>query len=181
MPGHKAFGTEVLTAADVNGYLMRQTVMRYTTPAAIIAGIPTPEPGMIAYASSTGYHYIFDGTTWHPVLQRTARTPITFLTGYKAFDAILYPVTVSSLNGVGRLSGLLDKTSGTFAASSSQAVATIPAGFRPAFNVYAAAMVPPGAGNAQIRIEPSGSVTVYGGTTTAAYVGLDSITWQIAT
>lgn len=58
----------VLFAAQVDGYLMRQTAMRFGTTTqlvnALTAGIR--EVGMIAWADSTGIYYLWDGTNWIP-------------------------------------------------------------------------------------------------------------------
>jgi len=178
MGGIKTFGAETLTAADVNTYLMRQTIMRFPTTAARDA-IPTPEPGMLSYVAATGYTSMFDGAAWLPVLQRKAPTTITFLSGYKEFDPVGVPVRVSSLHGVGRLSGLLAPTSGTFPAGVNVNVATLPVGFRPVRAVFIAAMVPQGAGGAGIRIDPDGTVNVRMGTVAAAFVGLDGVTFDL--
>ena len=52
--GRKEFDSgEVLTAADVNGYLMDQTVMRFNNGAARAAAIGTPTAGMVSYHDFT--------------------------------------------------------------------------------------------------------------------------------
>lgn len=71
MSGFKDFNDGVeLTAAEVDGYLMRQAIPRFATTTALTgtlaAGIR--EKGMLAWADSTDTLYMFDGTaTWWPV------------------------------------------------------------------------------------------------------------------
>lgn len=69
MAGFKDFADgNVLFASELDGYLMRQTVMRFGSTVALTnaltAGIR--ETGMIAWADSTGIGYLFDGTNWIP-------------------------------------------------------------------------------------------------------------------
>lgn len=66
--GFKTFTAgSVLTASDVNNYLMEQGVMYFATTAARDAAITAPERGMTAYVASNdvneGY-YTYNGTTW---------------------------------------------------------------------------------------------------------------------
>lgn len=65
--GYKAFTATVLTAADVNGYLMKQSVMRFASTAARDAAITAPEDGMVAYVGSNDSNeglYVYNGTNW---------------------------------------------------------------------------------------------------------------------
>jgi hypothetical protein len=53
--GKKTFvAGEVLTAQDVNDYLMDQSVMNFTSEAARSSAIPTPTTGMVSYVGDTG-------------------------------------------------------------------------------------------------------------------------------
>jgi hypothetical protein len=55
MAGKKTFvAGEVLTAQDVNDYLMDQSVMNFATVAARSSAIPTPTTGMVSYVGDTG-------------------------------------------------------------------------------------------------------------------------------
>lgn len=61
----------VLTAAQVNTYLMDQTIMRFATTAARDAafggaGEPTLAEGMFAYIDATNSVFYYDGSTWQP-------------------------------------------------------------------------------------------------------------------
>jgi hypothetical protein len=54
---------EVLSAADVNGYLADQAVMVFDDAAARDLGIPTPSQGMLSYLKDTGQVEAY-GTAW---------------------------------------------------------------------------------------------------------------------
>ena len=66
--GFKTFNAaDVLTASDVNNYLMEQTVMSFASTGARDVAITAPEDGMVAYIrsndSSEGL-YTYNGTSW---------------------------------------------------------------------------------------------------------------------
>ena len=54
---------DTLTAADVNGYLMDQSVMVFAGTAARSSAIPSPSTGMVAYSTATGLQ-LYNGTDW---------------------------------------------------------------------------------------------------------------------
>jgi hypothetical protein len=66
--GYKPFtAASVLTSADMNNYLMEQSVMFFATTAARDAAITAPEDGMVAYIGSNDANeglYTYNGTTW---------------------------------------------------------------------------------------------------------------------
>lgn len=63
--GRKVFTAgEVLTAANVQGYLQDQAVMVFADATARTAGIPTPTEGMATYLKDTNTLELFDGTQW---------------------------------------------------------------------------------------------------------------------
>ncbi|HEY9415277.1 MAG TPA: hypothetical protein VIQ30_10990 [Pseudonocardia sp.] len=69
MAGFKDFVDGVaLNASELDGFLMRQTVMRFPTTTTLVntlvAGIR--EVGMLAWADNTGIVYMWDGTNWIP-------------------------------------------------------------------------------------------------------------------
>lgn len=71
MAGFKDFTDgQYFTAAEVDGYLMRQSVMRFTTTANILSNLPTGirEHGMMAWADSTNTMYVYSSalTAWIP-------------------------------------------------------------------------------------------------------------------
>jgi hypothetical protein len=60
---------DVLTAAQVNTYLMDQTIMRFADEAARTAafggvGEPTLAEGMMSYLMDTNSVQVYDGTEW---------------------------------------------------------------------------------------------------------------------
>ncbi len=67
MPGFKTFTAgSVLTAADVNGYLMTQAVPVFTNEAARAAAITAPTEGMVAYLTAPTVPTATGGTTYVP-------------------------------------------------------------------------------------------------------------------
>jgi hypothetical protein len=66
--GRKVFTAgEVLTAANVNGYLMDQSVMVFADSAARSSAIGTATEGMVTYLSDTNLVYAYDGASWNAV------------------------------------------------------------------------------------------------------------------
>ena len=55
---------EVLTAADVNGYLMDQAVMVFANIAARTSAISSPSDGMMSYLVDLAQVYLYDGSAW---------------------------------------------------------------------------------------------------------------------
>lgn len=66
--GYKAFTAgSVLTASDVNNYLMEQGVMYFATTTARDTAITAPEDGMVAYIGSNDANeglYTYHGSAW---------------------------------------------------------------------------------------------------------------------
>ena len=66
--GYKPFtAASVLTSADVNNYLMTQSVMYFATTAARDTAITSPVDGMVAYIGSNDSSeglYTYNGTSW---------------------------------------------------------------------------------------------------------------------
>jgi hypothetical protein len=63
--GRKTFiATEVLTAANVNGYLMDQSVMVFAGTAARASAIGTASAGMATYLTDIAQFQVYNGTTW---------------------------------------------------------------------------------------------------------------------
>lgn len=66
---------QVLTAAQVNTYLMDQTIMRFATTAARDAafggaGEPTLAEGMFAYTDDTNTLWFYSGSAWVEFVNR---------------------------------------------------------------------------------------------------------------
>lgn len=63
--GYKTFTAgQILTAAEVNTYLMQQSVLFFSSTAARTSAIPSPFDGLVSYISSTDTLEIYDGTNW---------------------------------------------------------------------------------------------------------------------
>jgi hypothetical protein len=63
--GRKAFSAgEVLTAVNVQGYLMDQTVMVFTNATARDAALTSPSSGMFAYLTATTVLTYYNGSAW---------------------------------------------------------------------------------------------------------------------
>jgi hypothetical protein len=89
--GRKVFTvSEVLTAANVNGYLMDQTVMVFAGTAARSSAIGTPSEGMVSYRTDNNIIEVYDGSSWVGVNDRT----ITSMT------ATAYTATLANANGL---------------------------------------------------------------------------------
>lgn len=66
--GRKVFTVgEILTAANVNGYLMDQAVMVFANAAARSSAIPTPSEGMVSYRKDGAIVEQYNGVSWGPV------------------------------------------------------------------------------------------------------------------
>ena len=72
MAGYREFQTgEVLTSANVNDFLMEQSVMKFADSSArdtalgtAVGGSNAPREGMVAYLDSENVAQIYDGTSW---------------------------------------------------------------------------------------------------------------------
>ena len=63
--GKKTFTAgEVLTASDVNTYLMEQSVMVFGGTAARSSAIPTPSEGMVSYRTDIDIVETYNGSSW---------------------------------------------------------------------------------------------------------------------
>jgi hypothetical protein len=80
--GRKVFAAnEVLTAADVNGYLMDQSVMVFADATARTSAIAAPSEGMASYLIDTSSFEIYDGSAWAGGGDITSVVAGTALTG----------------------------------------------------------------------------------------------------
>ena len=63
--GRKVFNAgDVLTAAQVQGYLQDQSIMVFSGTAARATAIPSPSQGMFAYITADSTLYTYDGAAW---------------------------------------------------------------------------------------------------------------------
>jgi hypothetical protein len=112
MAGKKTFvAGEVLTAQDVNDYLMDQSVMNFATSAARSSAIPTPTDGMVTYRQDIDALEVYNGAAYVPVnksvvsylfdttasLVLTGTTETLFMTApsFTPIAGRLYEVTVT--------------------------------------------------------------------------------------
>lgn len=66
--GFKTFGVgDVLTASDVNTYLMQQAVMNFADSGARGSAIGTATEGMVSYLQDTDAVEVYDGSAWTAV------------------------------------------------------------------------------------------------------------------
>lgn len=68
---------QVLTAAQVNNYLMEQSVMVFATAAARTTALPTPSEGMFTYRTDANILEYYDGAAW----SRAANSYTSLATG----------------------------------------------------------------------------------------------------
>jgi hypothetical protein len=86
--GYKSFAVgEILTAANVNTYLMDQAVTVFASTTARDAAITSPSEGMISYSTADDSYYHYSGSAWIPfVFTWKSWTPtinnVTLGTGY---------------------------------------------------------------------------------------------------
>lgn len=77
---------DVLTAADVNGYLMSQAVMVFADAAARTTALTSPSEGMVTYLEDSNTLWVYDGSAWLAVggpvtATGTTTTGVTITTG----------------------------------------------------------------------------------------------------
>jgi hypothetical protein len=69
--GFKTFAVaEVLTAANVNTYLMQQSVMVFADASARSTAITSPSEGMVTYLSDSNTLWVYDGSAWIEVVTK---------------------------------------------------------------------------------------------------------------
>jgi hypothetical protein len=89
--GRKTFiATEVLTAANMNGYLMDQAVMVFAGTAARSSAIGTPSEGMVTYRTDFNVLEVYDGASYVGINERA----ITNAT------VAAYTATLANANGL---------------------------------------------------------------------------------
>jgi len=61
---------DILTAGDVNTYLMQQAVMVFADASARSTAITAPSEGMVTYLTGTDVIEYYDGAAWQPILDQ---------------------------------------------------------------------------------------------------------------
>ena len=80
--GKKTFTAgSVLTASDVNGYLMEQSVMVFASAAARSSAIPSPSAGMVTYLTDTNQMQAYNGTAYASIAGGAGLQDIFLLMG----------------------------------------------------------------------------------------------------
>ena len=118
MAGKKTFvAGEVLTAQDVNDYLMDQSVMNFESAGARGSAIPTPTEGMITYLSDDNQIESYDGDIWRvkgPFAIAAAQVNAVYTASSNSSATITFPanrftqpplVVLTNTGAAGALSG----------------------------------------------------------------------------
>jgi hypothetical protein len=79
---------EVLTAGDVNEYLMNQTVMTFAGTVARGSAIPTPTEGMYAHLNDTDTLEYYDGSAWVNRIPTPVSPGLEFIAAYPVGTAV---------------------------------------------------------------------------------------------
>ena len=67
--GFKTFAVgEVLTATNVNTYLMQQAVMVFADASARSTAITAPSEGMVTYLTGDNTFWFYNGSAWEPIV-----------------------------------------------------------------------------------------------------------------
>ena len=86
--GKKTFeANEVLTAADVNGYLMDQSVMKFATTSSRDTNIPSPTEGMVVYIDADDEIQVWTGASWENIGVTVTSLPATNISYTVSTDA----------------------------------------------------------------------------------------------
>jgi len=115
--GRKVFTAgDVLTASDVQSYLMDQTVMNFAGTAARASAIATPTEGMVTYLADTNAVEVYDGAAYVGVggssgltliKTQTIGTTVSSVNVTGAFSATYENYRVLVSGGVGSAVGLI--------------------------------------------------------------------------
>jgi hypothetical protein len=113
MAGRRTFvAGEVLTASNINGFLMNQVVAVFDDAAARDAAIPSPQQGNLVYLKSTDQVQRYTGTAWSPITGGfTARSVITATDSSWPVPSLASPIVkVTAVGGGGGGGGIFSNT-----------------------------------------------------------------------
>lgn len=138
--GRKVFAvSEILTAADVNSYLMDQSVMVFAGTAARSSAIATATEGMISYlVDGTGSQAVeyYDGAAWKTLVPAVTASTVTAIsaaytaTANDANDTLLatgtaaYTITFPDLFAINDRIDIVRDSSGTVTLSAGTGITT---------------------------------------------------------
>lgn len=130
--GRKVFTAgEVLTAANVQGYLMDQTVMVFAGTAARASAIATATEGMVSYLSDSNALQVHNGVGWASLTPEVTTISAAYTaTANDAGDTILangtvaYTITVPDLFQIGERIDIVRDNSGTVTIAAGTGVTT---------------------------------------------------------
>jgi hypothetical protein len=164
MAGKKTFvAGEVLTAQDVNDFLMDQSVMNFATSAARASAIPTPTEGMTTYVQDRNQLETFDGAEYRGmsglqlVKTQTILSGVASVTVTDAFSATYNNYKIMVANGVGSTTAFLRLQLGSAAADYYCSLNSV---------VYAS-------NSALLQTTMNGAIWGEAGWTSADYIGLN--------
>lgn len=120
--GRKIFTAgDVLTASDVQNYLMDQSVMVFAGTAARSSAIATPTDGMVTYNQTNNSLEAYNGTEWinksglQLIKKQTIGTGVSSVTVTNAFNATYENYLILVSGGVASVATVLNMTLGATA------------------------------------------------------------------
>lgn len=98
MPKKTFNPSDVLTASDVNTYLMNQTVMTFAGTAARGSAIGTASEGMLSWLEDSNEYQYYNGTAWVGLISGTNATVTTAYTATSAnANGFIYSTSSSAI------------------------------------------------------------------------------------
>ena len=114
--GYRTFVSgEILTAANLQGYLADQAVMVFANATARDAAVTSPADGMICYLEDTGYYQAYESSSWSNMI--TSAGAAASATTAATATALATGRTIS-------LTGDATGTSGSFDGTGNVSIAT---------------------------------------------------------
>lgn len=112
MAGRKTFTAgEVLQAADVNDFLMDQSVMVFAGTAARGSAIPSPSEGMVTYRSDDDVVEVFDGSAFVPIAEEPVPPAILQVVSTTKTDTFSASLAVGAFTAVTGLTATITPSS----------------------------------------------------------------------